>query len=283
MPAAGMGSNLPNPALTQERTVDDFAWAPSGGFYLYEDSNLVHISSDGSSKTVLLSNAALFGLNMCPDGKTLLLSWIGQGSGLSIQVWRTDANGANSKQLSFGKIDMNPVCSSDSKQLYYSAVPGNIMHGPVDGSRKPEIVPGSVIPNTIIGYPLIGLSPDGKLLAFVTTASESVESSSAQHIALVPLDEGVQPHPRFLQPHERISTGPRFTPDGKSLVYFIHTDGVDNLWLQPLDGSPGRQISNFPTENINTFHWSPDGKTLAMLRGHTESDVVLLRDSSAPQ
>jgi len=32
---------------------------------------------------------------------------------------------------------------------------------------------------------------------------------------------------------------------------------------------------------INTYHWSPDGKSIAMLRGHTESDVVLLHDTGA--
>jgi hypothetical protein len=28
-----------------------------------------------------------------------------------------------------------------------------------------------------------------------------------------------------------------------------------------------------------SFHWSPDGKNLGILRGHTDSDVVLLRES----
>jgi eukaryotic-like serine/threonine-protein kinase len=55
---------------------------------------------------------------------------------------------------------------------------------------------------------------------------------------------------------------------------------VDNLWLQPLDGSSGRQISQFNSEHILAFHWSPDGKSLAVLRGHTDSDVVLIRDLS---
>jgi hypothetical protein len=56
---------------------------------------------------------------------------------------------------------------------------------------------------------------------------------------------------------------------------------VENLWLQPLDGSPGRQITSFPGELIGSYQWSPDGKSIGMLRFHTESDVVLLRESSA--
>lgn len=69
-----------------------------------------------------------------------------------------------------------------------------------------------------------------------------------------------------------------FTPDGKSVAYIIRDHGVDNIWVQPLDGSPGRQITNFPSEHIAEFQWSPDGKTLAVARTHDTSDVVLLRE-----
>jgi hypothetical protein len=55
---------------------------------------------------------------------------------------------------------------------------------------------------------------------------------------------------------------------------------VDNLWLQPLNGKPGRQITQFQSDQIPGFGWSPDGKKLLIGRGHTESDVVLLRDTS---
>ena len=63
-------------------------------------------------------------------------------------------------------------------------------------------------------------------------------------------------------------------------MYSIRENGVDNLWFQPLDGSRGRQITNFPSDTIQTFQYSPDGKTLGVFLRHTESDVVLLHDAS---
>jgi hypothetical protein len=51
------------------------------------------------------------------------------------------------------------------------------------------------------------------------------------------------------------------------------------VWVQPLDGSPGHQITKFDSEQILSFHWSPDGKNLGVLRGHTDSDVVLLQEA----
>jgi Tol biopolymer transport system component len=53
---------------------------------------------------------------------------------------------------------------------------------------------------------------------------------------------------------------------------------VDNVFVQSLDGTPGHQITNFTSDNISQFKWSPDGKTLAVARFHTTSDVVLLRE-----
>ena len=79
---------------------------------------------------------------------------------------------------------------------------------------------------------------------------------------------------------ERERTGLiRFSRDGKSIVYPVRQDGADNLWSQPLDGSPGKQLTAFTAEHLWDFHWSFDGKQLAFVRGHADSDVVLIRDS----
>jgi hypothetical protein len=54
---------------------------------------------------------------------------------------------------------------------------------------------------------------------------------------------------------------------------------ADNLWWQPLDGSSGKQITDFKSERINDVQWSFDGSKLSVIRSHTDSDVVLIRDS----
>jgi Tol biopolymer transport system component len=58
---------------------------------------------------------------------------------------------------------------------------------------------------------------------------------------------------------------------------------VSNIWVQPLDGSPGHQITHFQSGRFRTFSWSPDGKSLALIRDVSQSDVVLLHEvSQAP-
>jgi hypothetical protein len=40
---------------------------------------------------------------------------------------------------------------------------------------------------------------------------------------------------------------------------------VENILLQPLDGSPGHQVTDFTSENISQFQWSQDGKCAVRL------------------
>ena len=86
--------------------------------------------------------------------------------------------------------------------------------------------------------------------------------------------------PLLLKVEQGLAGGPfQFTPDGKAVAYAVKENGVDNIWLQPLAGSPGRKITNFNSEQIREIHWSPDGKSLGILRYHADSDVVLLQES----
>jgi eukaryotic-like serine/threonine-protein kinase len=284
-PATGTAANLPSPSLPQEKDLGHFAWAGNGGFYLTGENEVVRVSADGSNKTILLSNAGTDGIAACADGRSLLIAWSGPTAGNHLNIWRTDANGVDPKQLSFGKYDANPYCSPDSKWAYYhDADTDSAMRVPLDGSSKPEVIPGTVVPNAIISSHQVGISPDGKYFACVITATPTSGSTTGvQKINLVALEAGAQPQSRLIDPDPRIKGHLSFTPDGKALVYSILAGGVENLWLQPLDGSARRQITNFPAELIGSFQWSPDGKSMAMIRYHTESDVVLLHDTGAAQ
>ena len=279
IPAAGTGANPANPAIPQQQKgFLSFSWAGNDGFYLEEDSHLVRVSSDGTNKTTLATVASNDFPSPCPDGRTLLLSLIGQGGGSGTNVWRVNADGTNLKQLSKGRLDTGPECSRDSKWAYYvNQDASRVERAPVDGGT-PEVVPGTQIPHAFISFRYPDLSPDGRSLAFLIALGES---NPIHKIAVVPLDAGPQPSVRFLDPHPAIADSPRFTPDGKAFAYPITQNGVGNVWLQPLDGSPGRQTTNFKTDQIARIQWSPDGKNIGVLTRRIDADVVLLRESSA--
>jgi hypothetical protein len=120
-----------------------------------------------------------------------------------------------------------------------------IFRVPIDGGT-PEPVAGTALSGGLSAQPGLGLSPDGKFLAFFAASDDP--KMPVGKLVLVPLDAGPKPDVKLLDPDPGIQRFPQFTPDGKSLVYIIRAKGTDNIWLHPLDGSLGHQITNFQAD-----------------------------------
>jgi hypothetical protein len=56
----------------------------------------------------------------------------------------------------------------------------------------------------------------------------------------------------------------RFASSGSGIIYPVRHRDTDNLWLQHLDGSPGKQPTDFKSELIRDFDWSFDGKQIVL-------------------
>jgi hypothetical protein len=61
--------------------------------------------------------------------------------------------------------------------------------------------------------------------------------------------------------------GAEFAPDRKAVAYTIRENGVDNIWMQPLDGSMGHQITNFKSEQISLSYCHRTGRSSAYYAG----------------
>ena len=281
MPSGGFSGNPPEPGGAQERDAHFFGWASNNE--LYFDGNLQRMAVDGSGRLTLLTdpNARIFHPVSCGGGRYIAFAWGGHKNPDQVNLWRTDDDGSNVKQLTSGKMQISPQCSPDGKWLYYMDYLHNlaVTRVPIEGG-EPQLVAETVTEGQLLATLGFTLSPDGKQLLFAverTTAGGQVPS-----LVLVDVDSGRELHRRVLECDSRISEVPRFTPDGHAVVYPIQQNEVDNLWLQPLDGSAGRQITNFRNDKIQSFEYSPDGKQLGMLRLHVESDVVILHDAGSP-
>ncbi len=62
-------------------------------------------------------------------------------------------------------------------------------------------------------------------------------------------------------PPDNTSSWPRVSPDGRLVVYGTTVEGLDGLWVKPLDSVDGRPIPN--TTAKETPFWSPDSRFLA--------------------
>jgi eukaryotic-like serine/threonine-protein kinase len=245
----------------------NFGWTHDGRLIDDTENMLRWVNPDTGAKGVFATGMVTGNPWECPDGRYLVFLGMPGGKG-SQNIWRADASGGNLKQLSSGKHDNYPVCSPDSRWVYYQDnATGSLLKISIDGGT----------PEKVTGMPSSGLfdiAPDGGTAAFPT-----VDHANGHEEKLVLLDTSTGQVRRMLKlERERVAASIRFSRDGKSVVYPVRVNGTDNLWQQQLDGSPGRMLTSFKSERIWDFHWSPDGSRLAMVRGHDDSDVVLMRD-----
>lgn len=268
MPASGSGSQAR--AITTSAADTNLTWASDGSLLSDQQGILNRIDPLTGNRTPVATGegAASGNPNACADGQYVVFDSLFRGGGAANNVWRMDTSGGNVKQLTTGSQDSHGVCSPDGHWVYYMQQQ--------DETRVARVAIEGGTPQIVSKLPVVqsqfDVSPDGKLVAFQTLVHVPEHKLK---LVVVSTDSG---ETRQLDFERGLFGLVRFSPDGKSVVYPTRENGVDNLWQQSLDGSKGKQITSFTAEHIYDFHWSFDKKQLAMVRGHTDSDVVLIRD-----
>jgi serine/threonine protein kinase len=255
--------------VTSGDAVPVVSWARDGNLLTEQGTSIREISLNGELKGEIASEkeSAAMQPNGCSDGHVVFAR--GMAKTLSVNIWRSEADGTGLHRLTEGKRDMFPMCSPDSKTVFYTdmTVPA-YMKVSIDGGQTERVAKDFAEFNA--GF---DVARDGKTVVLGTYDFKAQRPT----ISLVSLDSG-QVLRRF-EYDARRQGQPRFSPDGKGIVYPVREKGVDNLWLQPLDGGPGRQLTNFGSLKIYSYQWSPDGKSLALVRGDSPSDLVLIQNS----
>ena len=287
MPPSGAGPLTLVPGLSARETLPSFSWIGDGQLLISHGDRLVRQHTDGTHAVTLLSDPAAWisAPVSCDSDRWIALNWMVHGQGSANRIWRANPEGSDLVPLTSGEFGSFWGCSPDGKWLYYTEQITNGVLRIASGGGKPEPVPGANPPNSLTAQAT--LSPDGKTLAIFTEVLNPESKTYSDRIVLDNLDSGVRnldldPALKavFRTQGPPDSAGFRFSPDGKSIAFVIEDTGVDNIWMQPVDGSKGRKLTNFnDSERIQDFRWSPDGNALALLRFSSISDVILLRDT----
>jgi Tol biopolymer transport system component len=177
-----------------------------------------------------------------------------------------DIDGSNQKQLTRGRMDARPQCTPDNQWVIYTSDETGqltLWKVPIDGGNPVQL--------TDYFSGLIAISPKDGQIAY----AYDEENSKRRRVAVIPLEGG--PPTKVFDFAHPFGQAIRWVPDGRALTY-IGTP-ASNIWSQPLDGSPPKQITDFKSDRkIFSFDWSRDGKHLAVARGTRTSDVVLIKD-----
>jgi len=250
----------------------EIAWTPNGELLMSMIGGGVTSLNPGSgARTPLLSQLRFPGFaRSCPDGH---LVFSAAPDATEAHIFSADADGGSVKELTHGKFETLPVCSADSKTVLFGDANSKLEKVAIEGGASEPVSEYASFGRTTI-------SPDGKLAAMIANRP----GETKEKLGLLSLDSS-QPirFVDFERPRSEyavaLGDGPiLFKRDGTGIIYPVRDGQTDNLWLQHLDGSPGKQLTDFKSEFIRNFDYSYDGKQLAIIRGHREADVVLIRD-----
>jgi eukaryotic-like serine/threonine-protein kinase len=248
------------------------SWLP-GNRLLYQgsenDTQIWEMDSDGSHRQQL---TRLTGTNSAPaatsDGSVVVFTRLESRS--SSGIWRVNGDGTDVRPLLSQPSVWNAEISRDGKWVVYFSNASGVMKVPAQGGSGVLVDPDG-------GYPTI--SCDSRWIAFPH------DEKDRERIKIVAADGSGSP--RFL-PFTAEDQVPiesnqgelpiRWTASGDAITYVQTKDGVSNLWSQPINGGPAKQITNFTSGLIWRHAWSCDGKYLALARGNLSIDAIMLSD-----
>jgi Tol biopolymer transport system component len=257
--------------ITAETSSYTYSWTPDGRI-VYSvnpaiDKNIYIMDADGSQRRPLTSSGVKMNLlpTVSPDGRYLVFySDRDEGAG----IYRMDIDGGNPRLLLATPTPISITLSPDSKWVVYH----HIADGPDLTIWKVPIEGGSPIQLTDINSFMPTVSPDGKLIAYYYS---SAKENPPFGFALIPF-EGGKPLRRFAT--KRSAWGPwQWTRDGRAFMYIDTEKGGSNIFSQPIAGGPAKKLTDFQSDRIWSFVWSPDEKLLVCARGRDKKDVIVLK------
>lgn len=106
------------------------------------------------------------------------------------------------------------------------------------------------------------ISPDGAQVVYVITTVNLEANKSSSNLWIAAVD-GKSP-PRQLTTTDKKDNHPRWSPDGKRILFESTRSGSSQLWVIDPTGGEAKKITEIST-GASTAVWSPDGKQIAFV------------------
>jgi Tol biopolymer transport system component len=258
------------------RDVSAFAWMAEDRIVAADhEGGLESIVPSTGVRTVLFSNADLMINDLRPCGKQTVVFSGGRRFEQPIShIDAMDLDGGSPRRISSGNADVSPVCTPDGKQvIYFDYDQSNVHRISIDGGADKVLVGANEQPdrNTAV-------TPDGKQVVVPIVLTGAKHDQVA--LAWASIESGAISK---RLPLSGSPSGIAFGPDGRTVIYSLPGQGLDELWSLPASGGAPTRLTDFPLtrgtyQAIDSFAFSPTGRQLGLLRVINSGDLVVFRD-----
>jgi eukaryotic-like serine/threonine-protein kinase len=205
--------------------------------------------------------------SLSPDGGRLAIA-LQDGQTGRDDVWVLDLKRNVSTRLTFGAGDESGPCwSPDGKRILYSVLEEgalNLFMKSSDGVGDEEAVLKSKVHKVCTDW-----SPDGRFAA-VSTFDPSANLQN--DVSILGMTGGKELR-KFLESQFR-ELEPRFSPDGRWLLYASDESGSEGLYVTAFPGPGGKyQIANDAHNDIRAY-WGPGGAEIDYLSKDSDLKAV---------
>jgi eukaryotic-like serine/threonine-protein kinase len=226
------------------------------------------VNADGSSAHQV-TNDRYFHTHpaVCESGRSVVFE--SDPTGIH-HLFKMDLDGNNATQVTNGRGESNPSCRTKSNDMVFSGTSpdGRSLLYRMDLSGGPAVPLSDLLVLDRADY-----SPDGSkiLAAFLDPKTGRIKGYVLPSSGGFPLFIG--------DPPSTIDAAGimGWSPDGRGMTALDDRSGVPNLWSLHFDRSPAKQLTHLVKSEIRGFAWSPDGKRIALSRGPTDQNVVLIK------
>ena len=209
------------------------------------------------------------------DGRTIY--YVSDRSGAP-NLWQRAASGGAEQQLTKftdGRV-LWPTISGDGKGIVFERDFRIWSYDIASAAARPVAIElrgsasGAVVEHRSLstGLQELALSPDGKKVAFTVRgkifAASSKDAGNAQRVSSAGL----------------VEQQPVWAPDSRRLAYGDDRDGHYNIYVYDFVTHDERKLTSGSANDVAAV-WSPDGKSLAYVRGGNELHVVSADAKSA--
>ena len=248
-----------------------FSWAPDDRIvYVSDQTGYTEVwimNADGSDPRPLTNDRVFKSTPfVSPDGRFVV--YTSSINGGEIDRINLDGSGLTSLTKSVGAD--NPHVSADGQWVLYSAYVGGIPHVmrvSINGGNEKILAD---YPSNEPRY-----SNDGKWIACLVLVENSLQWN---RLAIIPAEGGTPVKTFDLPKTINTGRGPVWTPDDKGITLVNAPGEKQNLWLQSIDGSPGRAMTDFENPGIARRDYSRDGKRIAIVRAEGISNAIMITD-----
>jgi dipeptidyl aminopeptidase/acylaminoacyl peptidase len=116
----------------------------------------------------------------------------------------------------------------------------------------------------LYGVPRCGearISPNGEQIAFILTTTDPRANTRENHIWIM---NAYGANQRQLTRGNAGESAPRWTPDGKSILFLSNRNEETQVWRLPLEGGEAYPVTSVPTQ-VSGFTLSPDGRQILIV------------------